>query len=132
MPFPYLSYGLHFLLFPLITLIPAGSFGAHADLEFVRVVLAARIVSALVSTGTVVLVYWLASRAYGRAAGLLAALITALAGLLIQLAHFATPDSTTLFLMTASLVLMYRFLVMPSSGRFAAAGYAVGLAAGSE
>jgi len=130
--FPYLAYGLHFLALPLFGLIPAGAFGHHADINFVRIVLTGRVLSVLLSILTVMMSYRLAAVCFGPGAGLLAALFVALSGLLVQLAHFATPDATLDFLMTCSLLAMALALKRPSLSRFTVAGGLVGLAAGTE
>jgi hypothetical protein len=130
--FPYLAYGLHFLALPFFGLIPPDAFGHHADMHFVHSVLAGRVLSVLLSTLTVVMTYRLAAVCFGTGAGLLAALLLALSGLLIQLAHFATPDATLGFLMTCSLLAMALALNKPSFSRFTVAGGLAGVAAGTE
>ena len=130
--FPYLAYGLHFLAAPFFGLVPAHVFGHHADLYFVRTVMVGRVLSVLLSTLTVVITYRLAAVCFGIGAGLLAALLVALSGLIIELAHFATPDATLGFLMTCSLLAMTLAVKKPSLSRFTVAGGLVGLAAGTE
>lgn len=131
MAFPYLGYLAHFLLQPILTALPL-SFGPKADPQFVWPTFESRIVSALLSTASVGVVYLLGRIAYGTVAGLIAALLLALATLSIQLGHFATPDSTTVFLVSLALLAGWRAVEHPSSGHFALAGGAAGLAAGSE
>jgi hypothetical protein len=130
--YPYLAYGLHVLTLSFSGLIPTEAFGRHADMAFVRTVIVGRALSVLLSSLTVVIAYRLAAICFGIGAGLLAALLVALSGLLIQLAHFATPDATLGFLMTCSLLGMTLALKRPSPSRFAVAGGLVGLAAGTE
>lgn len=128
----YLAYAVHAVVSPFLALLPASAFGPHADPVFVHSVLAGRITSALVSTATVLVVYRLGSAAYGVVVGLIAAVLVALSGLLIQLAHFATPDAMTGLLMTSSLLAMFLAGQQPGRSRFALAGLLVGLSVGSE
>ncbi|HEX6506604.1 MAG TPA: glycosyltransferase family 39 protein [Chloroflexota bacterium] len=130
--YPYTAYAVHAIVSPFSWLMPSGTFGPHADTVFVWSVLAGRITSALLSTLTVVLVYRLAAEAYGPGAGLIAAAVAAVSGLMIQLAHFATPDSLTGLLMTGTLLAALLAMKQATRGRFALAGAAVGLSVGTE
>src|SRR5262249_29976640 len=56
-----------------------------------------RVLSMLFDLGSVLMVFLIGRRLYGRRVGLLAALLLALAVLPIQLAHFFTVDSATAF-----------------------------------
>jgi hypothetical protein len=132
MVFPYLAYGLHWLLTPLFWALPGHPFGSHVDQYYVHAVLAGRIVSVVLSTATIVVTYRLATMAFGPATGLLSALLVALSGLLIQLAHFATPDSTMLFFMSLGLLAVYVAYRSPGSQSFRLAGAVIGAAAGTE
>lgn len=127
----YLAYAVHALTGPALMPI-LGQLGPNADARFVSAVLAGRLASALASTVTVPVVYRLAARAYEPNAGLVAALLVAFSGLLIQLAHFATPDMTVGLLMSISLLAMYRAMSRPTGPRFGVAGALVGLSAGAE
>jgi hypothetical protein len=131
MVFPYLAYGLHVLTLPLLSLFRSSTFGG-ADMGFVRTVLAARLLSALLSTATVYAVYRVALRHFGLTAGLLAAVCAALSCLLIQLGHFGTPDSTTVLLVSLTLLASLYAIEEPSPRSFAVAGALCGVAAGSE
>jgi hypothetical protein len=130
--FPYAAFVLHWLLMPVYWVLPASTFGAHADQFFVHAVLAGRLVSVIASTATILVAYRLAALAFGPATGLLAALLVSLSGLLIQLAHFATPDATTVFLMSLSLLATYHAYRSPGTRSFLIAGAAIGAATGSE
>jgi Dolichyl-phosphate-mannose-protein mannosyltransferase len=130
--FPYLAYGMRWILTPVYWLLPSNLFGTHADLNFVHSVLAGRVVSVILSTATIVVAYRLARLAYGPMTGLLAALLVALSGLLIQLAHFATPDSTTGFFMSVSLLAIFLAYRSPGSRSFMLAGAAIGATVGTE
>ena len=128
----YLGYIARQVLDVVTLVIPLPSFGARADGEFIRAALAGRLLSVVMSTGTIVIGYLLGKALNGRAAGLIAAGIIALSGLLVQLCHFATPDSTTIFFLSLTLLLAVEAARAPSSARFAAAGASAGLATGSE
>jgi Dolichyl-phosphate-mannose-protein mannosyltransferase len=132
MVFPYLAYGLHLLTLPLFSLFTSSSFGGHADMTFVRTVLAARLLSAIVSTATVYVVYRTALQYFGLTAGLLAAGCAALSCLLIQLGHFGTPDSTTGLLVSLTVLSALHAMDRPSPRSFAFAGALCGVAVGSE
>jgi 4-amino-4-deoxy-L-arabinose transferase-like glycosyltransferase len=106
--------------------------GPHGDPTFIRTLLAGRLTSMLASTLTVLVVYRLGSEVYGHGAGLIAALIVAFSGLLIELAHFATPDSTTVLWVSSNLLASYLAMQRPRAWRFAVAGVLVGLAVGTE
>ena len=127
-----LSYGVKMALTPILSLIPAGLFGSHADHEYVRAVLAGRILSVAASTVTILVVYWAGVVMQGARLGIIAATCTALCGLLVQLAHFATPDSTTILFMTLTLLAALYAVDQPSLTRFALMGAVAGLATGSE
>ncbi len=127
--YPYLAYLVHAATLPVLQHV---QLGPRADPAFMEAVLAGRLTSVLASGATIIAVYLLARSAYGPVAGLLAALLTSLSGLLIELAHFATPDSTTVLLCTLTLLAAMRYLRAPSLGRASVAGILAGLAAGSE
>src|SRR5579859_92926 len=130
--FPYLAYASHFLTAPLVQLIPRSVFGSGASMSFVTVALEGRIWSVFISTATILLVYVLARLCYGLLAGLVAACVFSLAGLPVQLAHFATPDTTTSFLVTAVLVAADAGLRTSVARWFSMAGLLTGLAVGTE
>jgi hypothetical protein len=132
MAYPYLAYGVRFLITPFTALVPAGTFGPQADMGFVWAVIAGRTTSLILSTATIVVVYHLASQAFDKESGLVAALVAALSTLFVQLAHFATPDSLTAFLVSCTLLAAVRVCMQPNAGRFALAGALLGLSAGSE
>jgi len=130
--YPYLAFALHSISTPLIDLLPSTIFGPHAERAFVQSVLAGRFLSVITSVLTVYVIYHFARRAYAPRVGLIAAMITALSGLLIQLAHFGTPDSTTILLLYTALFVIWRFVQEPSFWRLSLAGAAVGLATAAE
>lgn len=130
--FPYAAYGMHAILQPLFSLVPAGTFGPRADLVFVYDDLSARATSVLFSTLAVVVVYLIGRDAFSPGIGLLSAALVAFATLPIQLAHFGTPDSTSLLLV--SLVLWRCVCLRDDAGsrNIALTGGLIGLATGSE
>jgi hypothetical protein len=117
---------------PFIALVQVGVFGPHADAQFVYTILAVRIISALASTATIYVAYRFGALAFGRAAGLIGALVVAVSGLLIQIAHFATPDSTTILVLSLTLLAIYRVVLEPTRARMVVAGALIGTAAGTE
>lgn len=127
--YPYLAYLVHGITGPVLRQV---YLGPHADPAFTQAVLAGRATSVLTSMLTILAVYMLGRIAYGHWAGVLAALLISLSGLLIELAHFATPDSTTVLLCTLMLLAAIWYLRGPSQRRLIVAGALVGLGAGSE
>jgi hypothetical protein len=132
MVYPYVAYGVRVIMTPFTGLVPAGTFGRQADMEFVWAVIAGRTTSLIFSTLTILVVYQLAAEAFSAEAGLAAALVAALSTLFLQLAHFSTPDSLTTFLLSCTLLLAMRACLQPTARRFALAGALLGLAGGSE
>jgi len=65
-----------------------------------------RVVAALLDTGTVLLLYALGARLYGRATGLLAAGFAALAVIHIQMGHFYTSDPLLTFFLVGSMLFL--------------------------
>ncbi len=92
--------------FPLYLLKGAGAvwdwFHSAPSLHELR--LAGRALSALFDTGTVLLVFLLGWRLWGRGVGLLAAGLAALAVLHLQLSHFYAVDTQLTFLVVAALL----------------------------
>jgi YYY domain-containing protein len=76
-----------------------------AELHDLRI--AGRIISALADTGTVIVVYLLGSRLYGRREGLLASVLVALSVIHIQLSHFFAVDTILALCVVAALYFMY-------------------------
>lgn len=130
--FLYLGYAVHGVLQPLLDQIPRSAMGARADPQFVQAALSGRITSALLSIGTVYLTFRLGRTISRPAVGLVAAGFVALSGLLIELAHFATPDSTTIFFLTAALWAAAAHVRGSDRRSLIWAGVLAGLAAGSE
>ncbi len=94
--------------------------------------LVGRVLSALLDTGTVFLVYLLGKRVYGRAAGLLAAAFSAFTVIQIQLSHFYAFDPVATFFILLS---VYGAVRMVQEGRpkdALLAGAGAGLAISSK
>ena len=108
---------------------PASGWSAEA---FARGHVVARLVSALYSAATVLLVYLMGRAWYGRGAGLLAAALCALCPLLAYTARFASVNACTMFWCTATLALQCRAARRGGPGGFLVAGLAVGLAVAAK
>lgn len=130
--FPYLAFALRGILSPLFALFPPEVFGPRADPRFVYDVLAARGVSALLSTLTILVTYALGREAIDRRVGLVAAAAIALSALPIQLAHFGTPDSTSGLLVAVTLWQAVRLARVPTGRTLLLAAALVGVATGTE
>lgn len=94
--------------------------------------LAARIITVLMALGAVGATYWAGREMFGRKAGLLSALIIAIAPIHLQHSHFATVDvPSTLFV---ALCLGYSAKIIKSGMRrdYILAGIMAGLAAGTK
>lgn len=99
----FFAYGsLPMYLLRLVTDVAKRAFPAYG-VRYANYILG-RGLSALFDVGTVLLVYVLGRRLYGRATGLLAAALSALAVLHIQLSHFYTVDTLLAFFVLAVLV----------------------------
>ena len=96
-----------------------------AELHDLRV--AGRVLSALADLGTLVLVYVLGSRIYGRREGLLAATLLALAVLHIQLSHFYAVDTMIALFAIATLFFLYRVASTGRTTYSVLAGVCIGL-----
>ena len=100
--FPYGSFPLYLL--KGVQLLYSAWPGA--ELQDLRI--AGRAISALADVATVIVVYLLGSRLYGRREGLLASALVAMAVLHIQLSHFYTVDTLLGLSTVAALYFMYR------------------------
>jgi len=93
-----------------------------------RAYLVGRSLSVLFDTATVLVVFALGSRVFGRRVGLLGAAFAALAPMSIQLAHFFTTDSWLTFFVALCLLAAVRAAEEGDGGWFAATGACFGLA----
>ena len=100
--FPYGSMPLY----ALSVVRSAASTLTGAELHDLR--LLARAISALADVATVAMVFVLGWRVYGRGVGLLAAALTALAVLHVQLSHFFAVDTLATLFSVAALYFLYR------------------------
>ncbi len=100
--FPYGSMPLY----ALAVVRSAASTLTGAELHDLR--LMARAISALADVATVAMVFVLGARVYGRGVGLLAAALTALAVLHVQLSHFFAVDTLAALFSVAALFFLYR------------------------
>jgi hypothetical protein len=91
--------------------------------------LTARLISALASTATVGVVYWLGRRAYGTRVGLAAAFVLAVAWLPVRDSHFGCVDPPMTFLATLTLVPAWNIYRRGARRDYLWAGALVGLAA---
>jgi YYY domain-containing protein len=99
--------------------------------DYSRINVAGRALSVLFDLGTVYIAYLLGRRVYGQVVGLLAAALTAVAVMHVQLSHFSTFDVITTFFVTLSvygsvcIVQARERIVWPSIWAGMAAGLAV-------
>ena len=93
-----------------------------------NIYLIGRPISALLDTGTVLIVYLIGTRVFNRRVGLLGAVVAALAPMSIQLAHFFTTDAWLTFFVALCLLWAIRAAEGGQRRWFAATGAAFGLA----
>ncbi len=112
-------------------LAPAAAFAGHlASYDYLP--LTGRALSGLSDLGVLCLVYLAGRRAYGRAAGLLAAAAYAFAVLPIQLSHYYGVDMVLTLCILASLTLAARYAERGGRATWLGAGALAGLAVGSK
>ncbi len=100
--------------------------------ELAGLFLAGRIVTMLLGTATIAVLFALARRLYGQAAALLAALLYAIAPLAVVHAHFLTVDVPATFFVTLALLCAARLLSLPMRRDYVFAGIACGLCAATK
>jgi YYY domain-containing protein len=110
---------------------PFHAVGRHL-MEYDYLPIAGRLISALCDLMTLLLVFLLGRRAFGRAAGLMAAGCYAFAVLPIQLSHFYTVDLILTVCVVATVTLAARWAERGGWGTWLLAGSAAGLAVGSK
>lgn len=98
----------------------------------VRRLLLARLTSAVLGAGTVLLTALAAARLFSPAAGLAAGLALGLSLLHVNLSHLALNDVTASFFLAAGLLFGVRGLVTPRPREYLLAGVAAGLAAAAK
>jgi uncharacterized membrane protein len=110
---------------------PAAEFATHlASYDYLALV--GRALSGLCDLGVLCLVYFIGRRAYGRAAGLLAAAAYGFAVLPIQLSHFYGVDLVLTLCVVASIALAARYAECGGRVTWLTAGALAGLAVGSK
>jgi YYY domain-containing protein len=102
------------------------------DLDIYGLRFIGRSLSALADAGTVLMVFLLASRLYGRRVGLLASLLAALAVLHIQLSHFYAVDTYLTFFIVTSVYFMACLIQHGRLRDSLLAGIFIGLALASK
>ena len=107
-------------------------FSKEAAPEQAALFLAGRIVTALLGTATIAVIYALSRRLYGRKAGLLAALLYAVTPIAVQHSHFLTVDVPATFFVSLALLWAARLLTRQTWADYALAGVWVGLAAATK
>ncbi|MEN6373085.1 MAG: glycosyltransferase family 39 protein [Armatimonadota bacterium] len=107
-------------------------YGVTIDKTLVSVYLIARLTVVILGTLTVLAVYGAANRLYGRAAGVLAAVIMAIIPLHIVHSHFATVDVPAAFWVAVTLLASAMIIAKPAPKWYIAAGIVAGIAAGTK
>jgi hypothetical protein len=125
--------GGHIASVDQLTLFERGTI--PAIYEYPEYFVAARIVSAVFGTLTILIIYMLGQRLGGRRQGLIAAAIAAFLPALVVNDHFATTDSPLMFWVTLSLYLLLRAYdnwEVDSLWAYAGAGFVCGLATSTK
>ena len=94
--------------------------------------LVGRGVVALSGVLTVLLIYWVARKAYGRRAGLLAALLFSFSPVHIRNSHFIAPDVTMILVIVASFAFSHEVWLVGRRRDYALAGLLAGLATSTK
>ena len=127
--YPPLAFYIFGIAEELLSLLPGQHLGPATQVDPIYEVLVARLTSAasfVLATG---LLYRIGKRMRGRAAGLIAASLFAVAPLAVRQAHFATTDMLATFLLT---VVLWSGLAASSRRGFLLAGALCGLAAATK
>ncbi|MDE2941411.1 MAG: DUF2298 domain-containing protein, partial [Chloroflexota bacterium] len=103
-----------------------------ATLDFRDLRFLGRGLSTLADVGTVLMVFLLGCRLYGRRAGLLAALLAAVAVIHVQMSHFYTSDTFLTFFIVAAMYFMARRAQEGGLKNSLLAGVFIGLALASK
>lgn len=104
------------------------SFLSFHPVEYARVFVAGRAVSAVLGSCSILLAYRVGSYLYGRPAGILAAIILALMPLHVVNSHYLTSDVTMTFFLLLAFWRLLCSLEAPSLSNHLVAGLAAGLA----
>lgn len=116
----------------LSALAMAVGFGYGAGPELASIYFAARVVTVLVGVGAVAVTWWAGRLLFGRAAGLIAALILCIAPLHVQHSHFATVDVPSTLFVAAAIGFAGLVMARGSWRDYVLAGAMAGLAAGTK
>lgn len=107
-------------------------YGMPVDDSLTGIYLVARLVVVVLGTLAVPVVYSAANRLYGRAAGILAALVLAITPLHIVHSHFATVDVPAAFWANVTVLAASVMISKPAARWYVIAGVAAGFAAGTK
>lgn len=110
----------------------ADPLGAQAVAQQAALFLTGRIVTLLLGTATIPVVFALGNRLFGRKTGLLAALLFALAPLAVVHSHFLTVDVPATFFVALALLWAARLLTIQTWRDYALAGIWSGVAAATK
>jgi YVTN family beta-propeller protein len=96
--------------------------------EYARLFMAGRAVSAILGSGSILLIWAVATRLFGRETGILAALVLAILPLHVVNSHFLTSDISMVFFFLLALGGLISTLQKPSERRHGLTGLVTGLA----
>lgn len=132
------TFGRGYGLIPTTPPVPADTTlspveqSVRASPELASLFLAGRLMTALLGTATIALLFALGNRLYGRVAGFMAAGLYAVAPLAVVHAHFLTVDVPATFFVTLALLFAARLLTEQSWKSYVLAGAACGLCAATK
>ncbi len=112
----------------LLALTKAALWIAHAPVAPREIVIAGRLVSAVATAGSVIVLAMVATLLAGRLAGALTAVLVGTIPLLFGLAHYMKEDALHLLGLSVFLLALLRYEDAPGRGRLAQLGAAAGLA----
>jgi 4-amino-4-deoxy-L-arabinose transferase-like glycosyltransferase len=112
--------------------IPSSTAGATEFAERAALFLAGRLVTALLGTLTILAIYFLGRRLFGRKVGLLGALLYAVTPLAVLHSHFLTVDVPSTFFVVMALLWAVRLLERQTWADYVLAGVWVGLASATK
>lgn len=117
--------------FPLYLLKLSGVLASFIDPAFAvygGLHIIGRLISALADTGTIIIVFAIASLLFSKKAGLFAAFFYAASVFPIQLSHFFAVDTMLTFFMTTTLLCILSFIKSPAHGKLLVIGILTGFA----
>lgn len=128
----FYSYPSGYMNLGAIVLRIATQYGMAVDESLTGIYLTARLVVVALGTLAIPVAYGAAKRLYGRAAGILAALILAITPLHIVHSHFATVDVPAAFWTAVTIFAASVIISKPVAKWYIIAGLAAGFAAGTK